>query len=151
MGSAQAHLVQTVPAATNPTWSTNGGATDIACAIASFQPQVSTGTAKNEVAGSPDGEFAKVSAPLDAGLPSWLSSAVTTAVLDVGVADPPPIEPTREAITSFRLNGGFVRVPFRAILNPPQFTVEMLVLPEWPLADGKFHCVLESSIPGVAW
>jgi len=147
MGSAQANFVQASAAATNPQWSTDGGATQIACAIASFLSVPTTLKASNEV-GPPDGDLGLVSTPLTPD-PGWHSNAIGTAVLQVGVVGPPPINAIETSDTSYRLNGGFVRVPYTAALNPAQFTLDMLVIPEWTLSppDGKFYCVLESSGP----
>jgi hypothetical protein len=148
-GSAQAYFLQGSAAATNPNWST-GTATDIACAIASFLPASNTRNdkAKNEIAGKPDGDLQKATTPLPAGDPGWHSNALSTATLDVGAAGPPPISSTDKTVTSYRLNGGFVRVTYQPDLNPAEFTLEALVLPEWPdLTDGKYYCLLESSAP----
>jgi hypothetical protein len=47
--------------------------------------------------------------------------------------------------TSVRVDGGYVEVAFAAALNPPQFTIEAIVLPEWdPAETGVFRCVLAS-------
>jgi hypothetical protein len=75
-------------------------------------------------------------------------------------ADPPLLSPAAPGIlqcgqpgllesddvaTSVLVDGGFVEVPFSADLNPPQFTVEAWVRPEWPAAEtGVFRCVVAS-------
>ena len=47
--------------------------------------------------------------------------------------------------TSVRVDGGYVEVGFSAALNPPQFTIEAVVLPEWdPGESGVFRCVIAS-------
>jgi hypothetical protein len=47
--------------------------------------------------------------------------------------------------TSVRVDGGYVDVAFSAALNPPQFTIEAVVLPEWdPAETGVFRCVMAS-------
>jgi phosphatidylglycerol:prolipoprotein diacylglycerol transferase len=48
--------------------------------------------------------------------------------------------------TAIRVQGGFVRVPWTADLNPPQFSVDALVLPEWDLSKkGFFYTFLSST------
>jgi hypothetical protein len=47
--------------------------------------------------------------------------------------------------TSVRVDGGYVEVGFSAALNPPEFTIEAVVLPEWdPAESGVFRCVIAS-------
>lgn len=105
-------------------------------------------TAKNEVTGSPDGVYAKAANPLPEGDVKHHSPAANPIILQLGVTGPPPLLTPEPTATSIRVQGGFVKVPFAGQLNPPQFTLEALVLPEWNLnAPGKYYCVMESSSP----
>lgn len=59
-----------------------------------------------------------------------------------------PLVPTAVGQTSVRVNGGYVRVPFAAALNPPKvpgFSVEAWAHPEWDAGEtGVFRCVTAS-------
>ena len=43
-----------------------------------------------------------------------------------------------------KLDGGFVRVPWDAAFNPPEFTVEAWVQPGWVTGDGTLRVVIDS-------
>ncbi|MCW5979794.1 MAG: hypothetical protein KIT09_17065 [Bryobacteraceae bacterium] len=104
--------------------------------------------AKNEVGGSPDGTYGKVSSSLPDIPAPHRSPAANPVKLELGLAQQPLLVQTDAASTSVRVQGGFVRVPFDANLNPASFTLEALVFPEWGLNDrGRYYCVLESSGP----
>lgn len=111
--------------------------------------QETTGnTAKNEVAGSPDGTYEKAPGPLPELLPNG-SPPAGVVKLDLGSPQEPRLIQDDPAALSVRFQGAWVRVPFDSKLNPPKFTLEVLVFPEFALNDpGKFYCVLESSNPG---
>ena len=48
--------------------------------------------------------------------------------------------------SSIRVQGGFVHSAFAPDFNTPQFTIEVLVFPEWDVtAQGRYYCVIESS------
>jgi len=107
-------------------------------------------TAKDE-RGLGNGTYDKAASPLAAGAPALKSTAVNPTVVETGVAGPPPLlnllagEPPE---LSMRVRGGFVKVPFAGPLNPPEFTLEAVVFPEWDLSKkGSFFCVIESSSP----
>jgi hypothetical protein len=78
--------------------------------------------------------------------------AGNAALLSPSTANPPVLDGGEVSLhsaepgaTSFRFDGGFVRVPWKAALNPPKFTVEAVVHPFWPAAQaGVFRCVLAS-------
>jgi hypothetical protein len=111
--------------------------------------------AKNEI-GAPDGTFKTAPAPLSAGEPTWLSTDVDNPHLDLGITDPLLVQ-TDSSSSAIRVDGGFVQVPANTppLDNLTEFTLEMLVHPEWDVAfaRGKYYCVLESaasiSIPGL--
>ncbi|MCW5979796.1 MAG: hypothetical protein KIT09_17075 [Bryobacteraceae bacterium] len=110
-----------------------------------------TGTAaKNQVAGSPDGVYGKEPNPLPADA-QRRSPAANPIVLQLGVGGPPTLLASDTAATSVRVQGAFARVPYAGQLNPPQFTLEALVFPEWNLnVLGKYYCLIESSSPDPA-
>jgi len=98
-----------------------------------------------------DGTFGTAPSPLDPGPPAVKSTGANPTLIQVGSKDVPlfmhkPLSETPEV--SVRVGGGFVQVPSAGPLNPPQFTLEALVFPEWDLTQlGSFYCVLESSSP----
>jgi hypothetical protein len=71
------------------------------------------------------------------------------ALMSPATAHPPTLAAGQGSLvfpqTSVRVDGGYVEVGFAAALNPPQFTIEAIVLPEWnPAETGVFRCVLAS-------
>ena len=101
-------------------------------------------TAKNEIAGSPDAHYGQAANPLPDNVPPH-SAAANPIKLELGQ---PSLLTPEPAATSIRVQGGFVRLDPDARFNPPEFTLEALVLPEWNLsAPGKYYCVMESSSP----
>jgi len=111
-------------------------------------------TTAADAAGLVNGTYGTAPSPLSAGPPAVRSTAVNPTVVQVGLTDLPLLlnKPAGEpSETSVRLHGGFVQVPFRGPLNPPEFTLEAVVFPEWDLSNlGKFYCVVESSSPKLA-
>lgn len=105
--------------------------------------------ASNDV-GSPDGIIDANPPAIDAGQPSWHSTDVGVPGLDFGVTDPLLVpydpSPTNAAI---RFRGGSVQVSasLPPLNNLTEFTVEVLLHPEWDLvtALGSYYCVLESA------
>jgi hypothetical protein len=104
-----------------------------------------TTVAKNAV-GTPDGTIGF--APFDAGDPNWRSTAGTAPGYVLGASDP-LLEQTDTDSCAIRFNGGYVSVPTNVapLENLPEFTVEMLLLPEWDVAFalGNYFCALESA------
>ena len=111
-----------------------------------LQEKIGT-TAKNEVAGSPDGNYDKVRGRWR-NLRLVIRRKQTRSSFELGVTEQPLLVQTDPNSTSVRVQGGFIRIPFHADLNPQKFTLEALAFPEWGLDEpGKFYCVLESSGP----
>src|SRR5262249_37901656 len=102
------------------------------------------------------GTFGTAPAPLNAGEPTWLSTKVDNPHFDLGVTDPLLLQTDSDS-SAIRVDGGFVQVPanVRPLNNLTEFTLEVLVHPEWDVAfqRGKYYCVLESAafinIPGL--
>ena len=61
----------------------------------------------------------------------------------------PPLVASDPFATSIQVQGTFVRLDPDARFNPPQFTLEALVFPEWDLSvlSNNYYCVMESSSP----
>src|ERR1017187_1950264 len=102
---------------------------------------------KNEM-GTPDGIIDSAPAPIGAGDPNWHSTGVAHPGLDLGVTDPPLIQ-TDPSVAAIRFRGGSVQVSASVppLNNLTEFTVEVLVHPEWDLISGlgNYYCVLESA------
>jgi hypothetical protein len=113
--------------------------------------------ANNEIGGQAQrGLFETAQPPLDAGEPTWLSTEVANPHFDLGVTDPHLVQTDSSSdYSAIRVDGGFVHVPANLIDNLTDFTLEVLVHPEWDVEFqlGKYYCVLESaalkSIPGL--
>lgn len=76
--------------------------------------------------------------------PTALSPAAGPPLLEIGIA--PPVLPPESLTTATRVRAGRVRVPFSAAINPPQFTFEIFVEPEWDLSVlGRYYAVVEST------
>ena len=104
--------------------------------------ETSGNIAKNEVAGSPDAHYGQAANPLPEDTQIH-SPAANPIMLQLGQ---PPLLASDPVATSIRVQGAFVRLDPDARFNPPQFTLEALVLPDWDLtALGKYYCVMESS------
>lgn len=102
--------------------------------------------AKNEITGSPDAKYGKAVNPVPEGPASHHSPKADPIILQLGVTGPPPLLTPEPAAPSVRVQGGFVLLAPDARFNPPEFTLEALVLPEWNLGvSGKYYCVMESS------
>ena len=81
--------------------------------------------------------------------PIYHSPAANPIRLDLGQPALLDVFPGGEAGKSLRVQGGFVRIPSVGPLNPPEFTLEALVSPEWDLnVSGKYYCIIESSATG---
>jgi hypothetical protein len=102
------------------------------------------GTAKDEM-GNYDGAYYQAPAPLAIG-DQLMTPAANPIVLEIGVTG---LIATDGTLTSMRVQGAAVEVPFAPQLNPAQFTLEMFAEPEWNINNaatwGKYYCVLESS------
>jgi hypothetical protein len=104
--------------------------------------------ANNEITGSLDGNYGQAANPLSEGDPNHRSPAANPIILQLGQ---PSLLASDAVATSIKVQGAFVFVQPSGPLNPPEFTLEALVLPEWNLGVlGKYYCVMESSsrIPG---
>ena len=98
--------------------------------------------AKNEIAGSPDAHYGKAANPLPDDAPHH-SPAANPIKLELGQTS---LLASDSAARSVRVQGGFVRLDPDVRFNPPQFTLEAVVLPEWNLGVlGKYYCVMEPS------
>lgn len=77
-------------------------------------------------------------------IPQFLSPAASPPLIEIGVT--PSLLATDDTTTALRVSAARVRVPFSPALNPPGFTLEALVQPEWDLSQqGRYYTVLESS------
>lgn len=104
-------------------------------------------TAANS-AGSPNGTYGTAPSPLSAGKASWLSPAVASTSLTLGIKNPDlvPEESQDPFDFSIAVAGAFVQVPADAtsLQNLTEFTLEGLVYPNWDItALGNYYCVLE--------
>jgi hypothetical protein len=120
-----------------------------------LQEQPGDTIAKNEVGTQAQaGLFETAQPPLDAGEPTWRSTEVAKPHFELGVTDPNLVQ-TESGSSAIRVDGGFIHVPSDLIANLTEFTLEVLVNPEWDVAFqlGKYYCVMESaasiSIPGL--
>src|SRR5262249_13926379 len=104
--------------------------------------------AKNEFGGqAQSGLFGTTHPPLDAGEPSWRSTEVAQPHFDLGVTDPHLVQTDSSSdYSAIRVDGGHVHVPGKVppLDNLTEFTLEVLVNPEWDVAfqRGKYYCVL---------
>ncbi len=100
------------------------------------------GTAADET-GVNNGTYERLGTAL-ADDPATLSPASGQPLLEIGIA--PALLPDGSLTTAVRVRGGRVRVPFATAINPPQFSIEILVEPEWDLnALGRYYAVFEST------
>jgi hypothetical protein len=125
--------------------------------VAYFRFREKTGAVAINVMGGPNGAIGETVGPLDAGDPNWLSTTVAQPSIILGVTEPHLLQTDFSSYYSaFSFGGGYVAVP--ANVSPlnslTEFTVEMLLYPQWDLEFGlgKYYCVLESAdvvqIPG---
>ncbi len=76
--------------------------------------------------------------------PTALSPEAAPPLLEIGIA--PALLPPDSLTTAMRVRAARVRVPFAAAINPPVFTFEIFVQPEWDLtALGRYYAVVEST------
>ncbi len=105
-------------------------------------------TTATNAAGTPDGTYGTAPSPLSAGNPSWLSAAVASTSLTLGINNPDlvPADPNDPDDFSIAIAGAYVQVPADAtsLQNLTEFTVEGLVYPDWDTtAPDNYYCVLE--------
>jgi len=113
--------------------------------VAFFRLQEVLGNIAKNAAGTPDGDIGFAS--FDAGDPNWRSTAGVAPGYVLGATDS-LLEQTDPGSSAIRFNGGYVSVDSLAPLaNLPEFTLEMLLLPEWDVAFalGNYFCALEAA------
>jgi len=112
----------------------------------SSTPVPSTGTAIDQVGGR-NGNYNSIPINADAkrhsfGAPGTITLGNTPGLLELTS----PTDETKDPC--IEVNGGFVEVPFDAVLNPSPFTFEAWVFPEFGGdPPNNFYCLVESSAP----